>query len=39
VLVVGAEIVTGGELTDELPGGLVRSGRDTVTVHARGSDD
>ena len=39
VLVAGAEIVADGLLTDELPGGLVRSGRDTVTVPARGSGD
>jgi N-acyl-D-aspartate/D-glutamate deacylase len=39
VLVAGAEIVADGLLTDELPGGLVRSGRDTVTVPARGPGD
>jgi len=35
VLVAGGEIVTDGELTGELPGRLIRSGRDTATVHAR----
>jgi N-acyl-D-aspartate/D-glutamate deacylase len=35
VLVAGGHVVADGELTDELPGRLVRSGRDTETVPAR----
>jgi N-acyl-D-aspartate/D-glutamate deacylase len=35
VLVAGGHVVADGELTDELPGQLVRSGRDTQTVPAR----
>ena len=35
VVVNGTQIVTGGELTDETPGMVLRSGRDTETVTAR----
>jgi N-acyl-D-aspartate/D-glutamate deacylase len=38
VLVAGGHVVADGELTDELPGRLVRSGRDTETVPARPTD-
>ena len=35
VLVAGTEIAVDGEITDERPGHLIRSGRDTETVAAR----
>jgi len=34
VMVAGADIVTGGEFTDERPGRVLRSGRDSETVTA-----
>jgi N-acyl-D-aspartate/D-glutamate deacylase len=37
VLVSGAEVAVEGEITDERPGHLIRSGRDTDTVPARAS--
>jgi N-acyl-D-aspartate/D-glutamate deacylase len=37
VFVAGRRIVESGALTGELPGRLLRSGRDTATVTARGS--
>jgi N-acyl-D-aspartate/D-glutamate deacylase len=37
VFVAGRPVVQDGALTDELPGRLLRSGRDTETVRARGT--
>jgi len=34
VFVNGVQIVAHGEFTDERPGRVLRSGRDTTTVHA-----
>ena len=39
VFVNGREVVWEDAFTGELPGRLLRSGRDSVTVLARGSDD
>jgi N-acyl-D-aspartate/D-glutamate deacylase len=38
VLVSGTEVAVEGEITDERPGHLIRSGRDTDTVPARASN-
>jgi hypothetical protein len=35
VFVAGTEVVSAAELTDERPGAVLRSGRDTETVTAR----
>jgi hypothetical protein len=37
VFVAGSEIVRGGELTDERPGSVLRSGTDTRTVTVPGT--